>query len=245
MSTYITDSKTQETKGLQPRADNLAMIMQEILTATMRLKAGRQQVTDAQTFRAQMREAVRAAQQEARTRGYADNNVNLALFAVVAFLDETILNLQNPVFASWPGRPLQDELFGGHLAGETFFKNLTRLVSQNDSPELADVMEVYQLCMLLGYRGRYSSSPQGEMNALLDSVRDKIRRVRGTSTHLSPDWAPPRNEVVVSQIDPWVRPLLYATVASLLIAVILLFVYNLSLSSGIDELRALNEQISK
>src|SRR5688572_17361728 len=156
------------------RSDNLAMILQEVITATVRLKSGRQQVSDAQTFRLQMREALRAAEREGRQRGYSENNVGLAIFAVVAFLDEVILNLRNPIFVDWVGRPLQGELFGGHVAGEAFFENLTRLLSQNDSPELADVLEVYQLCLLLGYQGRYGIAPHSGLIGQLNSVKEKI-----------------------------------------------------------------------
>ena len=46
---------------------------------------------------------------------------------MVAFLDESILNLRNPVFADWPRKPLQEELFGHHMAGEIFFQNLQPL----------------------------------------------------------------------------------------------------------------------
>jgi len=62
-----------------------------------------------------------AAMQEAKSLGYASETVQMGVFASVAYLDESILNLQNPVFADGARRPLQEELFGGHLAGETFF----------------------------------------------------------------------------------------------------------------------------
>ena len=57
------------------------------------------------------------AEQEARSRGYTAEDMRLASFAVVAFLDESVLNLRNPVFADWPRQPLQEELFGHHVAG--------------------------------------------------------------------------------------------------------------------------------
>ena len=139
------------------RSDNLALILQEVLTAVVRLRSNRQAVSDANSFRIHMREALKAADQEARKRGYNADTIRDAVFAVVAFLDESILNSRNPLFADWPRKPLQEELFGTHIAGEVFFQNLQRLVGQSDSPELADLLEVYYLCILLGFAGRYSA----------------------------------------------------------------------------------------
>jgi type VI secretion system protein ImpK len=98
--------------------------------------------------------------------GYTSEDVRLAAFAVVALLDESALNARQPALADWARRPLQDELFGGHLAGEWFFQHVEQLLARPDSAALADVLEVHQLVLLLGFRGRYgheapppSSSP--------------------------------------------------------------------------------------
>jgi type VI secretion system protein ImpK len=226
------------------RPDGLAILLQETLTATVRLRSGRQHVADAQSFRAQLREALRIAEQQAGSAGYSAGGFSLAAFAVVAFLDESILNLQNPVFAGWPGKPLQDELFGGHVAGETFFENLSRLLAQPDSPELADVLEVYQLCMLLGYRGRHAMGTQGELSASVAAVREKMRRIRGTSAALAPQWAPPANESVPVDRDPWIRPLSLACGVGLLLVLALLLAFHWSLGSGLNEIRVLDAAVA-
>ena len=96
---------------------NLALIYQEILTAITRFRSNRQAVADAASFRNQIKAAIGVAEAEATRRGYAADDVRLATFAVVAFLDESILNSNNPIFADWPRMPLQEELFGVHTAG--------------------------------------------------------------------------------------------------------------------------------
>ena len=55
--------------ALERRGWNLALGFQEIFTAVVRLRYKRQAVLDAEIFRAQMRQALRAAEQEARSRG--------------------------------------------------------------------------------------------------------------------------------------------------------------------------------
>src|SRR5262252_6993294 len=119
---------------------NLALIYQEALTSIVRVRSGRQAVSDAQYFRNQFREALRLAHDEARLRNYADEADRDARFAVVAFLDESVLNLRSAVFADWVRKPLQEELFGVHVGGEIFFRNLERLMGQVDSPVLADIL---------------------------------------------------------------------------------------------------------
>ncbi|MFB3776392.1 MAG: DotU family type IV/VI secretion system protein [Bryobacteraceae bacterium] len=219
------------------RSENLALIYQEAITAVVRLRSGRQPVTSADTFRAQMRQVLAAADQEARNRGYTAEDARLASFAVVAFLDESVLNLQNPVFAGWPRKPLQEEMFGGHVAGEIFFQSLNRLLERSESPQLADVLEVFHLCVLLGYRGKYGAGGQAELKSQMDAVAQKIRRIRRDTGALSPDWRPP-SEVVRAQVaDRWFRPLLIAAAACVVLALLLLVVFRVSLGSGVSDLQ--------
>ncbi len=217
--------------------ENLALILQEALTAIVRLRSNRQAVSDANSFRIHMRDALKAADQEARRRGYSGETVKLAVFAVVAFLDESILNSRNPLFADWPRKPLQEELFGTHMAGEVYFQNLQKLLGQTDSPELADLLEVYYLCILLGFAGRYSVGNKGDLRAILDATGEKIWRVRGRFPDLSPAWRLPQEAARKAGGDPWARNLGIAALACFVLAVVLFLIFKLSLGSGISDLR--------
>ncbi len=242
MGTFPTDAGGNEAVAYttQRRLENLALAFQEILTAIVRLRTNRQVVTDAELFRGQMREALKAADQEARRRGYAAEQSRLAIFAVVAFLDESILNLQQPVFALWPRKPLQEELFGIHVAGETFFNNIQRLLGQRDSHDLADVLEVYEIAMLLGVRGRYGIGGLGDLRAIIDAVAEKIRRIRGGSWELSPSWAIPPGTIQVRRSDVWVKRLLWTAVGCFVLMLILLVSFSISLSSGASDVRSVS-----
>ncbi len=46
------------------RTDNLALIFQEVLTAIVRLRSNRRELSDAESFRFYMREAIKSAIQE-------------------------------------------------------------------------------------------------------------------------------------------------------------------------------------
>ena len=174
------------------RHENLALAFQEILTVSERLRSGRQAVSDPATFRRQVIEAIKIAEQQAGKQGYNAEDITLAVFAVVAFIDESVLNLRLPIFADWPRQPLQQELFGHHVAGEIFFKNLQKLLEKSDSQDLADLLEVHLLCLLLGFAGRYSLGGGGELRAVADATVGKIRRIRGGSGALSPAWDLPQ-----------------------------------------------------
>jgi type VI secretion system protein ImpK len=213
------------------RVNSLAFCFQEVVTAILRVRFQRQQVQDAENFRAQMRRSLQSAMQDARTLGYSDDLVQTAVFAVVGYMDESVLNLQSPVFAEWARRPLQEELFGGHLAGETFFRNLRMLLSQNDSWQVADALELHCLCLQMGYRGRYALGDSGELHQLLRQALAKIQRVRGPA-HLVPlaersEVPPPRTK------DAWTRALLVTACMLAFLTVAGFGAYELLLGSGV------------
>jgi type VI secretion system protein ImpK len=213
------------------RAGHLALIVQELLTATVRLRANRQGPTDAETFRAHLKQLIGRADQDARQAGYSQGDVRYALYAVVAFIDESILNSAQPMFRDWPRRPLQDELFGGHVGGEAFFQYLQQLMSRDGTPDTADVLEVYLLCLLLGFQGRYSATNRDELGLWTSRLREMLTRMRGGTPPLAPDWAIPTGEVMPRQSDPRLRRLLYAGAGTLAAAAVLYVVYLIVLRS--------------
>ena len=222
----------------QRKTQNLALAFQEILTVGERLRTGRQAVTDPAAFRHSILEGLKSSDGEARRQGYASEDIKLAIFAVVAFLDESILNLRAPVFADWPRRPLQEELFGHHVAGEVFFQNLQQLLGKTDSHDLADLLEVYHLCMLLGFAGRFSLAGRGELKSFVDGTAEKIRRIRGPERPFSPYPLLPAG-VVAARKDPWVKTLMICAVSCAALTLILFVGYKMMLGSGVSSLAEL------
>ncbi len=218
------------------RHENLALIFQEILVGGERLRSGRQTVADPALFRRQVIDALKTADQQARSQGYNAEDIKLAIFAVVAFVDESVLNLRLPVFADWPRRPLQEELFGHHIAGEVFFKNLQELLGKSDSQDLADLLEIYLQCLLLGFAGRYSMGDRGELRAVTGATEEKIRRIRGGATMLSPSWELPPETPQKPGTDPLVKKIGMAAAACFGLALVLFIVYKMILGSGLNEL---------
>jgi len=214
------------------RPENLALHFQEVLTAIERLRGNRQGVSDANAFRHHSREALKTAGASALAAGYAAEDVKLATYATVAFLDESVLNSHNPVFSDWARKPLQEEMFGTQIAGEVFFQQLQQLLGRNDSADLADLLEVYYLCLVLGFGGRYSAGNRGELAQTMNATAAKIYRVRARFSQLSPAWVLPK-ETARRYRDPWVRRLAIAAAATAILMVLLFVVYKLVLGSGV------------
>jgi type VI secretion system protein ImpK len=210
---------------------NVALVLQEVLTAVVRLRSTPETVSDAESFRAHMIDALRRAEAEGRQLGYSGDDMRLAIFAAVAFLDESVLNSRTAVFASWPRKPLQEELFGVTLAGETFYANVDKLLKAPDSDAIADVLEVYELCLSLGYAGRYTLGNRGELTGIKQAIADKIRRIRGIRP-FAPLWAPGAAASPHVGSDPVVRWLLYSAAACALVCVLLFAIFKISLGSG-------------
>ncbi len=222
-----------------PSFGNLALYFQELFTGIVRLRVGRQDVTDAELFRNQVLHAIRVAEQNAKARGYNDDDIHLGVFAVVAFLDESILNLRKPVFNDWVRKPLQEELFGRHTAGELFFDNLKQLLGRRDSVETSDLIEVYYLCILLGYLGRFSIASKGDLQMLMGQTDDKIRRIRQTRPDLSPNWMLPE-QVAPPRADPWMRRIAIGAATAVFLTLALFSAYKISLGSEVSSLQILS-----
>jgi type VI secretion system protein ImpK len=213
------------------RRENLALIYQEVLTAIVRLRSERQSISNPDAFRHFILEALKSAARQASAAGYNPGDIKSATFATVAFLDESVLNNRKPAFEDWLRKPLQEELFGTHVAGDVFFDNVQQLLSRTDSMDLADLLEVYYLCLLLGFSGRYSAN-RGELKQIKDSILEKMSRTRGPSAPLAPASVPPAEQVKIPN-DSWLTILKIASVACAALMLALFAGYKMTLHSAI------------
>jgi type VI secretion system protein ImpK len=242
----MTSSASARSAGdvASPRRGQLALALQEAFTAIARLRANRQVAADAESLRNRMKQVLATAEQVGRQAGYTTDDVRLALFGVIAFLDESVLNSGQPMFAEWPRRPLQEEVFGGHTGGEMFFQYLHQILQLQDSEDAGDLLEVYQICLLLGFRGRYGASGGGEIQVLTTQIADKLRRIRGPLGELSPRWRPSTDALRVPS-DPWIPPLAWTAGLMFVVAVGLFVAFAVSLHSGRADVQASLGQLGR
>ena len=204
----------------QMRTNSLSLAFQEVLTVIVRTRFSVQRVENADAFRATLRKMISAAVKESSALGYSDEASKMAIYAIIGFLDESVLNSKEPAFADWARRPLQEEMFGGHFAGEYFFRNVTDLLNRPESGEVADVLELHALCLLLGYRGRFAFGDASEIHTILRRIYDKIAATRGGPELFRPTETPAAPLAV--RRDPWVRRL---TLTAILLAVFTVLAY--------------------
>lgn len=221
---------TQSGASLTPvsasRQENLALLYQGFFTGIVRIQTGRQQISNAQAFRRRMMDALAEVARESVKRNYAAEHTVETDFAIVAFLDETILNSNDPCRGEWIQKPLQEELFGVSVAGELFFTRLEKLLNRQDSPELADMLEVYHLCLLLGFEGRYAVTGKAELHMLMDRVRQRIDRIRNRDAILSPQGFLPNETIVEVTPDALAKTLLRVALISGVVAVFLFLAFT-------------------
>jgi len=226
------------TAGVSPSTENLALLYQGLLTGIVRVQARRQQVTDAESFRRRMIGVLQDVERDALSAGYDGSDIRETHFAVVAFLDQVVLNSNDPVSVEWKRRILQEEMFGHANAGVVFFEKLEQFRSRRDSPQLADVLEVYLLCVLLGFEGRYSGGLRGELDSIAERVRRRIEDIRGRSVQLSPYGSLPA-EGAPAPSAPKERTNLFrfVTLGAVLFTILCYFVLNWHLSWVSEHLR--------
>jgi len=216
-------------------------MLQEVLTASARLRTNRMGAADATSFRNNVKRLLTNADREARELGYTGQTVKLAVYALIVHIDESVLNSGNPAFQAWHGKPLQEEVFGDHRGGEIFFENLRSLLAQPDSDELADLLEVHHLCLLLGFQGRYGGERGGALSSIARETSEKIQRIRGVQSGLTPSWALPQGERIPRARDPWIRRIGIAAASIALAAFLLFVVFKLVLRPTVGDLRQLVE----
>lgn len=109
-----------------------------------------QPASDYPAFRSRLAQMIGEAGARARQAGFAAEDCDAALFAVVAWLDEVVMSSSWSEVGRWQKEPLQASYFRTSRAGMEFFSRLDAL-----APPQRPVREVYFHCLMLGFRGRY------------------------------------------------------------------------------------------
>jgi type VI secretion system protein ImpK len=224
------------------RTNSLGLAYQEVITTILRLRHRRQRVDNSAAFRVQIKKMIAAAGTQVRSLGYTDETSKMALYAIVGFIDENVIGLQEQAFAEWAGNPLQVEMFGGFFAGEYFFRHVSDLLNRPDTPEVADALELHGVCLLLGYRGRFAFGDSGEIQTILRLIREKIIRIRGPVTLLR---APEITLVKAEpRKDPWVRTLVVVAILLVVLTAAGFVFARLALQSGLNNVQTSRSSFS-
>jgi len=245
MNATLSPSPGRGTTGsLLPEAHGrLALAFQEPLTVAARVRRNEFHAPHSGEFRRHLLHLLGESDNTTRQAGYPAEWAKLGTYAVVALLDESILNSSGPLKKDWVGFPLQQELFGENVAGENFYLQLRDLLARPDSRDLGDILELFLLCLLLGFKGRYAASDGAEIQGLVTATIQKMNRIRGGAGPITPYARLPRGETAPERSDPWVPRLVRATFVAFAAVVVLFIVFRLLLWSGSSEVGDLVEQM--
>lgn len=168
------------------RSDNdLVSLVAPVLDVVLQLRAGT--VKPSQDLRRTFANLLKDFEERGAMLRYSDQQIQSSKFALAAFIDETVLTADFPLRDEWEKYPLQLEYFGEHLAGVTYFDRLEELLKNPEAN--ADVIEVYYLCLLLSYKGKYKIYLEDQLKGVIERVAEALRRAGRLQTgEISPHW---------------------------------------------------------
>jgi type VI secretion system protein ImpK len=173
--------KTRTASGTGPQ--NLVDLMYEGFYALFLLKNGGSP-HDKDSFADHMTQFLGDVDRQARQVGIAADDVTAAKYAFCAAVDEIILASQHDIREAWETRPLQLRVFGDQLAGEHFFNRLEDLRAKGSAHLQA--LEVFHMCLLLGFQGRFALDAPEKLNYLTARLGDEIARMRSRARGFAP-----------------------------------------------------------
>jgi len=100
-------------------------------------------------------------EEQANAHNIPEKVIRFSKYALAAYVDECVLSSEWSGKIQWKQSPLQLQFFNEHLAGEHFFDRLLYL--RKSLSKYIDVLEIYYVCLTLGFEGRYRS---GDLEAL-------------------------------------------------------------------------------
>lgn len=144
---------------------------------------------DAQKFLDNIQQFLQSVERGAKKLSISAEDIFAAKYAFCATVDEFVLGSSFPIREAWERRPLQLTQFGDQLAGENFFVRLQELQAKGAAHLQA--LEIYYLCLLLGFRGKYILEGPEKLSYLTARLGDEIAYMKGKRPAFAPHWPPP------------------------------------------------------
>lgn len=150
---------------------------------------------------------------KAKKMNTSADDIHAAKYAFCAAVDEIILRSQFSIRDAWERRPLQLAIFGDQLAGENFFNRLEELRTRGSAHIQA--LEVFHMCLLLGFEGKYIIEGSEKLNYLTARLGDEIALMKGKSAGFAPHWARPDQIInkLRNEVPLWIICSVFALIA--------------------------------
>lgn len=176
---------SEQTTSRRQSNNDLVSFAGPVFDLILRLKAGI--VKPSNDLRPKIASLLKEFEERALRYRYRESLIQVTKFALASFVDETVLTNDFNLKEQWERYPLQLEYFGEHLAGEKFYEKLEAMLRQMEVT--ADSVEVYYVCMLLGFKGRYAVYEQEKLLNIMQRTADALVKIGKISkVELSPHW---------------------------------------------------------
>ncbi len=159
--------------------------------------------------------------------GKSRSDIENARYAIGALIDEMVLNRRGDDGEFWAENLIIVKLFNDSTAGEGFFYRLESITGS--SAPTTELLEVYLLCLCLGFKGRYRLHQEDKLSIIVSNILTRIESVRGR---------PPRALSPSANVHPGLnvsasRSKFYMTIAAIfIISGILLYLLMGALSNN-------------
>jgi type VI secretion system protein ImpK len=234
----MTNSETVIQQAGKIRKANLSEVCAEGFTLILHLRSSSEYGAES-VLRQRITDLLNRVEREAKDAGHDYEDIHNAIFALIAFIDETIIASNWSGKDSWLAKPLQLEFFNRFDAGEEFFVRLEKFRQRPHT--YGDVLEVYYMCMALGFKGKYMIQEKEQLRVLIDGTYSDLAQSRGRTA----DWLAPHGrrkeefvQFVTREVPLWVI-LVTAFAIGFVVYIALTFFMNGAADNVLDMINSL------
>jgi len=176
--------RIQVQQGLNPLVSSAATLL--ALVSKLRMTMQHANVPD---LHKRLTEEIKTFERVTRSAGISGDSVLAARYLLCSVMDEVVLNTPWGASSGWSQRTLLSLFHQETSGGEKCFLILQRLLETPGTH--LDLLELYYLCLSLGFQGKYRVMPRG--NEQLEQIRDNLYHTieshrPGWERELSPHW---------------------------------------------------------
>ena len=199
--------------GLNPLVTGATTLL--TLVTKLRSTMKHDQVPD---LHKRLTEEIKSFERNARNSGISGDSVVAARYLLCSVIDEMVLNTPWGAGSGWSQHSLLSLFHQETSGGEKSFLILQKLLETPGTH--LDLLELYYLCLSLGFQGKYRVMPRG--NEQLEQIRENLYHTieshrPGWESELSPHWegSVKPSEYLKNYIPLWV-------IASVVMAILVL-----------------------
>jgi len=191
-------------------------------------------------LREQLVHGIQAFEAAARARAIKPETILISRYALCTLLDEAVASTPWGGTANWAQASLLVTFHRETWGGEKFFQLLDRLLA--DPASDAQLLELFYVCLALGFEGRYRVIDNGraQLEQLRERLYEAVRARRGEfERELSPHW---RGEDVPVREARSLLPLWVGAAAAGALLILVFIGLKFSLAERSDAIAAILDQ---